>query len=72
MINKLFDPITGAELVLYTSRGESDEVWRASVVGAVTCIAREYNIDEKEAVRRLENSDIENPITYRDEIFWVE
>lgn len=68
----LHDPITGEELVLYSARGESDDAWRADVESVITCLMPEYGINRDEAIRLLQNSDIDNPVNYRDQIFWVE
>ena len=69
---KLHDPITGEELTLMSARGDSNECWRADEHSTVLCIMHEYRIDETEARRRLQNSDVENPVVYRDQVFWCE
>lgn len=69
----LRDPITGGELKVYAMRGESDEVWEQGIEGYfIRNLASEHNVDEDEMIRRLQNSDADNPIRYRDEIFWCE
>ena len=69
---KLHDPITGEELVLYSARGESNECWRADVDLAIYHVAKEYRITDEEARRRLQNSDVDHPVMYRDQAFWAE
>jgi hypothetical protein len=69
---KIYDPVSDEELVVYSMRGESDEISRADTMSVIRCIASEYNIDEEEAARRLQNSDCDDPIAYRDQVFWTE
>ena len=66
------DPITGEILELYSARGESEMAFRAEVDSTIMCLMHEYGITWTEAYRRLQNSDAMNPITYRDQVFWVE
>jgi hypothetical protein len=69
---KLHDPVTGEQLDLYMSRGESSEVWRADEASVIKQIASHYMCEEQDAKRRLENSDIDSPVIVNDEVYWVE
>ena len=69
---KLHDPVTGEELVLYSSRGESNEVCRADEDSVISCLASEYGVNKEAAQHMLEMSDVDAPVVYHDQIFWVE
>jgi len=69
---RLYDPITGEALEVYGMRVTADEIYRSDAEPVVRNLSLEYNVDEEEMKRRLQNSDIDHPIVYRDEVFWVE
>lgn len=72
----LHDPVTGEKLNLYASKGASDdgedEVYEVQPEAVVRNLAHYYRCSEDEAYRKLVNSDIDNPVIYHDEVFWVE
>jgi hypothetical protein len=68
----IFDPVTGDKLKIYGSKAPSDECYEVHVDALIRNIARLYMCSELEATRMLQNSDIDNPVTYYDEVFWAE
>lgn len=69
----LHDPITGEELTLYKGKGEMTDYWICDGVDEVIrVIAQDRVIPEERAKELLEHSDCEHPVTYHDEVYWVE
>ena len=69
---KLKDPITGETLVLFTQQDGDEYCGECDEHRAVRCIAIGLNLSEDEVIRQLQNSDIDHPVRFRDEIFWTE
>jgi hypothetical protein len=72
MYKQLYDPVSGVKLEVYGMRAPSDEVYRVDAEPIIRNLSLEYRVSEDEMERRLVNSDPDNPITYRDEVFWCE
>lgn len=68
----LNDPITGEKLDLYTQRANEDTCYLADELRVVRCLSIGLQLTEDEIIRQLQNSNIDNPICFHDEIFWVE
>lgn len=78
-MKQLHDPVTGERVTLMGAKAPCapetqgiNEVYHPYVDAVIYNVARFHNIDETEAERRLVNSDIEMPVIYQDEVFWVE
>lgn len=68
----LHDPVTGEELVVFSMKGESEDIWRAEEESVILAIMTEYQIDREEAIRRLINSDALAPVYVKDQAFFSE
>lgn len=58
------------ELKIYSMKAPHEEVSRAHSESVIKNLAHYYGVTEAEIVERLRQSDIDNPITYYDQIFW--
>lgn len=71
-MTKIYDPMTDEELDVYCKDANSDEVYRANEEKAIAVICNKLRVARKEAIRLLENSDIDNPINCKVCEFWCE
>jgi len=71
-MSKLYDPITNEELTLYTQEQDSHFCYECDETRAIHCISMGLQLSENEVIRQLQNSDIDNPVKFNDEIFWTE
>lgn len=58
--------------LVYTSRVTSDEVDECDTERVIKCLMNHFREDESQVIARLESSNIDNPVSMNDEVFWIE
>lgn len=71
-MTKIYDPMTDKKLDVYCKDANSNEVYRANEDKAIQVICNNLGVDRNEAIRFLENSDIDHPVNCTICEFWSE
>jgi len=58
--------------IIYGGRAQFDECDECDTERVIKCLMTYYNETALQIIRRLEESNIDSPITMNDEIFWIE
>lgn len=57
---------------IYCSRVNEDECGEADTERVIKCLMNHYRETEEQVIKRIENSNIDNPISMNDEVFWLD